>query len=95
MDEGMLRAIECRETSGLSEPVQVALCVAEEIHRENGASEATLAQARKLFSPPQLVELCMVAGYYLMTAGFLKSLAIDIEETPPLGVSMTHRPGAR
>jgi hypothetical protein len=35
-----------------------------------------------------MVELCLVAGYYIMTAGFLLSFGIEIEDTPPLGASM-------
>ena len=67
---------------------QLALKVAEEIHRDNSASEATMAEAAAQFSPAELVELCMVAGFYIMTAGFLRSMAIAIEDTPPLGDSM-------
>ena len=64
------------------------MAIAEEIQRQGCASAATFETARKLFTPAQLVELCLVSGYYIMTAGFLKSFDIEIEDTAPLGASM-------
>ena len=88
MPEGTLQAIGDGDYAALEPRQQLALRVAEEIHRDNGASEETMAEASAQFSPAELVELCMVAGYYIMTAGFLRSMAIEIEDTPPLGDSM-------
>lgn len=88
MSQATLQAIENGDYAALEPRQQLALKVAEEIHRDNAASEATMAEAAGQFSPAELVELCMVAGYYMMTAGFLRSMAIEIEDTPPLGESM-------
>ena len=88
MPAGTLQAIGEGNYAALEPRQQLALKVAEEIHRDNGASEETMAEAAAQFSPAELVELCMVAGYYIMTAGFLRSMAIEIEDTPPLGDSM-------
>ncbi len=88
MPESTLQAIENGDYAALEPRQQLALKVAEEIYRDNAASEATMAEAAAQFSPAELVELCMVAGYYMMTAGFLRSMAIEIEDTPPLGESM-------
>ena len=88
MPAGTLQAIGDGNYAALEPRQQLALRVAEEIHRDNGASEETMAEAAAQFSPAELVELCMVAGYYIMTAGFLRSMAIEIEDTPPLGDSM-------
>ena len=94
MPAGTLQAIGDGNYAALEPRQQLALRVAEEIHRDNGASEETMAEAAAQFSPAELVELCMVAGYYIMTAGFLRSMAIEIEDTPPLGESMVAgRPG--
>ena len=94
MPAGTLQAIGEGNYAALEPRQQLALRVAEEIHRDNGASEETMAEAAAQFSPAELVELCMVAGYYIMTAGFLRSMAIEIEDTPPLGESMVAgRPG--
>ena len=88
MPAGTLQAIGDGDYAALEPRQQLALRVAEEIHRDNGASEETMAEAAAQFSPAELVELCMVSGYYIMTAGFLRSMAIEIEDTPPLGDSM-------
>ena len=94
MPAGTLQAIGDGDYAALEPRQQLALKVAEEIHRDNGASEETMAEAAAQFSPAELVELCMVSGYYIMTAGFLRSMAIEIEDTPPLGESMVAgRPG--
>ena len=88
MDNPTLEALADGEHDRLDPRIQLALRFAEEIHRDNRASEATVAEAAATFSPAELVELCIVAGYYIMTAGYLNSLAIEIEDTPPLGDSM-------
>ena len=88
MEEATLSALADHDFASLPARHQLALRVAEEIYRENGASAATMAEAAAQFSPAELVELCLVAGYYIMTAGFLNSMDIEIEETPPLGDSM-------
>ena len=88
MDEVTLQAITDLAFDRLSEAQQIAIIVAEEIKRDNGASATTLSAAGEHFSPEQLVELVLVAGYYIMTAGFLLSFDIEIEDGPPLGDSM-------
>ncbi len=94
MDEVTLQAIAEGKLHDLTPKIALALRVAEELHRENGASAATMAEATEVFCAVELVELFMVAGYYMMTAGFLNSLGIEIEDTPPLGASMAAgRPG--
>lgn len=88
MDQATLDAIADCRFDQLDPKQQVALKVAEEIHRDNSASEATMAEVITLFTPREIVELCLVTGYYIMTAGYLRSLDIEIEDTPPLGDSM-------
>lgn len=88
MDEATLQAIEDQAFERLNERQRIALAVAEEIERDGGASATTFARAVAQFTPEELVELCLVAGYYIMTAGLLLSFEIEIEDTPPLGASM-------
>lgn len=88
MNEATLEAIGEQDFARLERKQQVALRVAEEIYRENAASDATMEEAIALFTPREIVELCLVTGYYIMTAGYLRSLNIEIEDTPPLGDSM-------
>lgn len=88
MDEATLQAVAGQNFAALTPAQQAAVAVAEEIKRDNGASTATFDRARQFFSPEELVELCLVAGYYIMTAGFLLSFGIEIEDTAPLGETM-------
>lgn len=89
MDETTLQAVTDLAFDRLTEAQQIAVAIAEEIKRDNGASAETLGAAGAHFSPEQLVELVLVAGYYIMTAGFLLSLDVEIEDGPPLGESMS------
>lgn len=88
MDEATLQAMADQNFERLDEAQRAAIAVAEEIRRDGGASAETFERAKGHFSPEQLVELCLVAGYYIMTAGLLISFDIEIEDTPPLGASM-------
>lgn len=88
MDEATLSAIEAQAFDRLGAREQMAVRIAEEIAHDRGAGEETMTQAATHFSPEELVELVLTAGYYIMTAGFLLSFGIEIEDTPPLGASM-------
>lgn len=88
MDEATLAAIEARTFDRLGASAQAALRVAEEIANDRGASAAAMAAAAGHFSQEELVEIVLTAGYYVMTAGFLLSFGIEIEDTPPLGASL-------
>lgn len=95
MDEATLQAITDQDFAALGGAQQCALRFAEEIKRDSGASAETFAHAREYFSPEQLTELCLVTGYYIMTAGFLRSFDIQIEDGPPLGESIKAARAAR
>ena len=89
MSEDTLSAVEHQAFDRLDARERVAVRIAEEIARDRGASEETMAAASDHFVHEEMVELVLVAGYYIMTAGFLLSFGIEIEDTPPLGASMT------
>ncbi len=88
MDDAMLEAVADKAFDRLPEKERVVIAVAEEIRRAGAVGDETFARARTMFSPNELVELVITAGYYVMTAGFLRSFAIEIEDTPPLGDTM-------
>lgn len=88
MSEATLQAVADEAFSLLSEPQQVGVAIAEEIKRDGGACSDTFARAKLHFSAEELVELCLVAGYYIMTAGLLLSFDVEIEGTAPLGETM-------
>lgn len=85
MTEAELGHIEQRNDGALSAQIQTALRVAEEIKVDGGASVQAIDAAKQYFDAEQLVELILTCGYYIMTAGLLLSLDIEIENTPALG----------
>lgn len=85
MDEATIAAIAEQAFDRLGPKAQLAVRIAEEIKRDAGASAATMAAAAAVFSMEELVELVLAAGYYIMTAGFLLSFGVEIEDTAPLG----------
>jgi 4-carboxymuconolactone decarboxylase len=87
MDDEQIAAIQREDFAALPHDQQAALRVAEEIHRDAAASKSAMAAAKEIFTTAQLIELTIVAGYYIMTAGYLRSLGIEIEDTPPLAIS--------
>jgi len=88
MDEQTLKAVASGQYDRLADSQQSAVAIAEEIKRDGGASSATLERARQFFEDEELVELILCCGFYIMTAGLLLSLDIEIEDTPPLGESI-------
>ena len=85
MDEATIAAIADEAFDRLDAKQQIAVRIAEEIKRDAGASEATMQAASAMFTPEELVELVLAAGFYIMTAGFLLSYGIEVEATAPLG----------
>ncbi len=66
-----------------SEPEKAALRLTREVVANVRASEATLANARKYLSDREIVELILVAGFYIMLARLTETL--DIPNDPPIG----------
>jgi len=45
-------------------------------------SDPTFEDAQKVFSPSELVEMTLLIGFYMMTARFLATFAIDLDAQP-------------
>ena len=45
-------------------------------------SDPTFDDARKVFSPNELVEMTLLIGFYMMTARFLATFGIDLDAVP-------------
>jgi 4-carboxymuconolactone decarboxylase len=65
---------------------RLVLRVTTEVIEERGTSEATLAAARDAFSPREVVELIVTAGYYQLLAALMNSVDIDLDE--PVGTAV-------
>ncbi len=86
--EAAIEAVRAGGTEAMSEVEQRAVAFADDICGDGVVSRDTLTRAQVHFSPEELVELTLVCGYYLMTAAFLKTFDIEIEDTPPLGATI-------
>ena len=95
MPEELLAAIEAQRFDDLPEDLRLGVRVAEELHRDHVVSAETFAAMRARFSDEQTVELTLLPGFYTMTAGYLRSLEIEVEETGPLGGSFVQRETAK
>jgi len=60
----------------------------EETFNDLRVSDPTFAEAQRHFSSAELMELSIVTGFYVMTAGFLMTFDIEPESNPALSDSM-------
>jgi alkylhydroperoxidase family enzyme len=81
VSDAKLHALAGEDRDGFSVEERLALRFVEELHAEGAVSEAAMRACSVYFSDAQLVELCIVAGFYIMIAGFLGSFDVEIETT--------------
>jgi alkylhydroperoxidase family enzyme len=55
----------------------------DELYDGNAVSDATWARLAARWSPAELVELSVLAGFYWMVSGFLNTMRVEIEEGDP------------
>ena len=65
---------------------RLVLRVTTEVVEERGTSEATLAAALDAFSPREIVELIVAAGFYQLLSALMNSVDIDLDE--PAGTAV-------
>jgi alkylhydroperoxidase family enzyme len=83
-----IHAMKSGEFSWLTERERIAVRFAEEIRTVGRAGDEVFEQARAAYSNAELVELTLLAGFYTMTAGCLRTFDVETESTPPLGETM-------
>jgi AhpD family alkylhydroperoxidase len=74
------------EAACFNDRERLVLRVTTEVVEDRGTSEATMAAARDAFSPREIVELIVAAGYYQLLAGLMNSVDIDLDE--PAGTAV-------
>jgi len=67
------------EADCLDDTERLVLRFATEIVEDHGASESTVAAATERFSPREIVELTLAAGWYQAIAGLMNTVAIDLD----------------
>jgi AhpD family alkylhydroperoxidase len=81
------------EADCFDERERLVLRVATEVVEDAGTSEATFAAAREHFSPREIVELIVAAGYYQLLAALMNSVDIDLDE--PVGTAVIDSAASR
>ena len=81
--EALLGAVTDPSHRDFDDPALTALMayVDSAVHN-HGATEATLTALREHFPDHEVAEITLLAGQYLMTAVFLKSLAVPLDAEP-------------
>lgn len=88
MPQTKIDAMRSGDLSALDEREAIAVRFVEQIRADGRVGDEVFASARALYTEAELVELSMLAGFYTMTAGFLRTFDVEIEDTPPLGDTM-------
>ena len=86
---GVRNPAECKAYSDIDRSV---IALADELHDHSQVSPKTWAALEKSFSAAELVELILVAGFWHMMAGFLKTAEIPLD---PIDPTMTGWPEGR
>ena len=66
-----------------SETDRTALRLADELHEYAEVTPSTWAALEKAFAPEELVEILLIAGFWRMVAGFVKSAKIQLDAGVP------------
>lgn len=66
-----------------SDADRAVIAMADELHEKAEVTPATWAALTRTFSSAELVELIMVAGFWRMMAGFLKTAEIPLDPLDP------------
>ncbi|WP_084399748.1 carboxymuconolactone decarboxylase family protein [Henriciella aquimarina] len=73
------------ELDPLSEMEKLVAAFASETFLQKRVSDETFKAISRHLSHEELVELSLTCGYYIMTAGYLRTFDIEIEDGPALG----------
>lgn len=69
--------------NAFSEADRAVIAMADELNDSCEVSEKTWSVLERFFSPAELVELILVAGFWRMMAGFLKTARIPLDPIDP------------
>ena len=80
VSEDKLHALaDWRESALFSDEERAALRVADEVTGGPGASEEAIAELKRYFTPPEIVELTLTASFYVCVSRLLTTLDVDLE----------------
>ena len=82
-DEEILGVRDPAACKAYSDKDRAVIAMADELHDNSIVTPATWSRLEKWFSAAELVELILVAGFWHMMAGFLKTAAIPLDPLDP------------
>jgi alkylhydroperoxidase family enzyme len=82
-DEEILGVRDPQRCHAYSDTDRLVLDLADELHESAEATRSTWAVLEKAFAPDELVELLLIAGFWRMTAGFVRSAKIPLDAGVP------------
>jgi alkylhydroperoxidase family enzyme len=82
-DEEILGVRDPQRCHVYSNTDRAVLHLADELHEDAEATRATWAELEKAFAHDELVELLLIAGFWRMAAGFVKSAKIPLDAGVP------------
>ena len=80
LSDGEIDIITSAEPSGLDEKLSLILRLAEEIAHQGKVSDSTFQSLKPLFSTPEIAEATLLAGFYEMTACFLETMGVGLDQ---------------
>jgi 4-carboxymuconolactone decarboxylase len=78
-DEEILGVRDPQRCHAYSKTDRAVLHLADELHEHAEVTRSTWAVLEKAFAPVELVELLLIAGFWRMAAGFVKSINIPLD----------------
>jgi len=82
-DEEILGVRDPQRCHAYSNTDRAVLHLADELHEHGEVTRSTWAVLKKAFAPDELVELLLIAGFWRMAAGFVKSIKIPLDAGVP------------
>ncbi len=87
--EDTIEALATGDTSRLPDVERLVVAFAEETFSEKRVSNEVFSAISEHLCKAQLIELSLACGYYIMTAGYLRTFDIEIEDGPSLGETVS------
>jgi alkylhydroperoxidase family enzyme len=82
-DEEILGVLDPQRCHAYSETDRTALRLADELHEHAEVTGSTWAELEQAFARDELVELLLIAGFWRMASGFVKSAKIPLDAGVP------------
>lgn len=76
----VIAALGTEQPTGIDADTALLVSAADQLTATHDLADETWAGLRGIFDEQQLIEICMLVGNYVMTAGVLKSLRVPLED---------------